>query len=186
VRIFVAVDIPESVRAAIGGLVERLRPACPEARWVRLAGVHVTLKFLGEVVLEKMASIQAALLAVNTPSPIEINFRNVGFFPNEHRPRVLWVGIEAAPALVKLAADIDAAMLPLGFPREERAFTPHLTLARFNHQRGVTKLQRALAAAGSLEFGHALATEFHLFESILKRGGAEYTRLATFPFTGSA
>ncbi len=185
-RVFVALDIPDAVRTAIGVFVARLRPACPGARWVHITGAHVTLRFIGEVASERIALIQRALSAVAAPASIEMNFHGVGFFPHERRPRVFWAGVEAVSALGDLARAVDEALAPPGFPREQHAFRPHLTLARFADSRGLEKLRTAIAAAGSLEFGRAVATEFHLYQSVLKPGGAEYTRLATFQFSGSA
>jgi 2'-5' RNA ligase len=184
-RLFVAIDIPEDVRAAIGALVAKLRPIHRNARWVRIEGVHVTLKFIGEAPSEKIAGIKSALASISSTAPIPINCCGIGFFPNERRPRVLWAGIASGPELSALAAAVDSALAPLGFPREERAFSPHLTLARFDAPGGLDPLRAAIESAGTLEFGRATATEFHLYQSVLKPGGAEYTRLATFSFTGS-
>jgi RNA 2',3'-cyclic 3'-phosphodiesterase len=183
-RLFVAIDTPEDVRTALSALVCRLRPTHRNARWVRIEGVHVTLKFIGEAPSEKIAEIKAGLASILSATPITINFRGLGFFPNNRRPRVVWAGVEAGLELAVLAAAVDAALAPLGFPREERAFSPHLTLARFDSPRGLDPLRAAIESAGPLEFGRATATEFHLYQSILKRGGAEYTRLATFSFAG--
>jgi RNA 2',3'-cyclic 3'-phosphodiesterase len=185
VRVFVALDIPDAVRAAIAAFVVQVRPACPGARWVRVAGAHVTLKFVGEVVPEKISSIRSALSAVAAPPSIAMSFHSVGFFPNDRRPRVFWAGVESDAALSDLARGVDDSLAPLGFPKEGRAFTPHLTLARLDDSRGLEKLRAAIVAAGPHEFGHAVATEFHLYQSMLKSGGAEYTRLATFLFSGS-
>jgi RNA 2',3'-cyclic 3'-phosphodiesterase len=185
VRLFVALDIPEDVRAAIGALVKQLREQFRDARWVRIEGVHITLKFIGEVPSEKMEVIEAALRTVPSPAPIKINFRGLGFFPNERRPRVLWAGIESSAALGALAAAVDASLEPLGITREQRAFSPHLTLARYESSKGLDWLREGIAAAGPLEFGSGVAKEFHLYQSVLKRGGAEYTRLATFYWAAS-
>ena len=179
-RLFVATDIPEDVRAAVAALVARLRPAGQSARWTRIEGLHVTLKFIGEVREEKVGAIVSALKSVTFAKPIALNFCGLGFFPNQHRPRVLWAGIEAGPELATLAAAVQAALTPLGIPREDRAFSPHLTLARFDSPRGLDRLQVMIDGAGPLEFGSAIAKDFHLYQSILKRGGAEYTRVATF------
>jgi RNA 2',3'-cyclic 3'-phosphodiesterase len=189
-RLFVAMDIPEDVRAAVAALVAPLRstniPAGskrsphPGARWARIEGLHVTLKFIGEIPEEKVAGIVSALKAVAFAKPIPLNFRGMGFFPNERRPRVLWVGIEPGQELAALAKAVETALIPVGITREERAFSPHLTLARFDSPRGLDRLHAAIEAAGSLEFGSAISKEFHLYQSVLKRGGAEYTRVATF------
>ncbi len=184
-RLFVAIDIPEDVRSAIGDLVARLRPACRNARWARIEGLHVTLKFIGETPPEKAAGIKIALASMPWRAPISMNFRSLGFFPNARRPRVLWAGVESGPELADLAAAVEATLHPLGFPREERAFSPHLTLARFDAPRGLDVLHAAIEKSGPLEFGAATAREFHLYQSVLKPGGAEYTRLATFSLTGT-
>jgi 2'-5' RNA ligase len=184
VRLFVALDIPEDVRQAIDALVAKLRGVCRNARWVRIEGAHITLKFIGEVPLEKAEDIKTALATVPLPAPIKMSFRGLGFFPSERRPRVLWAGIEASDELGALAAAVETALEPLGIAREQRAFSPHLTLARFDSPSELKRLHAGIAAAGPLEFGRTIAAEFYLYQSVLKRGGAEYTRLATFRFSG--
>jgi len=185
-RLFVAIDIPEEVRSAIGALASKLQIACRKARWTRIEGLHVTLKFIGETSAEKTEMIKAALAAIPARTPFSMNFRGLGFFPNERRPRVLWAGIEANSDLSSLAAAVETALEPLGIPHEERPFSPHLTLARFDTPRGLHALHAAIEKAGTVEFGSTTAKEFHLYQSVLKRGGAEYTRLATFPFAGTS
>ncbi len=184
-RLFVATDIPEDVRAAVAALIARLRPTCRDARWARIEGMHVTLKFIGEVPEGKVGAIISAVKGVTFAKPIALSFRRLGFFPNERRPRVLWAGIEADPELATLAAAVEAALIPTGVPREDRAFSPHLTLARFDSPKGLDRLHASIEATGPLEFGSTVAREFHLYQSILKRGGAEYTRVATFRCAGS-
>jgi RNA 2',3'-cyclic 3'-phosphodiesterase len=183
-RLFVALDIPEDVRRSLASLVAKLRRACQNARWVRIEGIHITLKFIGECSPEKTEAIKSALASVPARSPIPMHFRGMGFFPNERRPRVLWAGVEA-PELAMLASGIDASLVPLGIAREGRVFSPHLTLSRFDTPRALDALRSVIDEAGALEFGDTTAKEFHLYQSVLKRGGAEYTRLATFSFAGS-
>ncbi len=184
-RLFAAMDVPEDVRAAIAAAVAKLRGACRSAHWARAEGLHVTLKFIGEVAPEKAEGIESALAAVPFPAPIAIDFRGLGFFPNDRHPRVLWAGVKAGPALAALAAGVQTALEPLGIAGEARPFSPHLTLARFNSPRALGNLHAAIQAAGPLAFGGTVAKEFHLYQSVLKPGGAEYTRLATFAFSGS-
>jgi RNA 2',3'-cyclic 3'-phosphodiesterase len=194
VRVFVALDIPEDVRAALGTLVTRLRAAGqnilarPSARWARIEGIHVTLKFIGEIPPEKIEPVKAALARMPFSNSIAIKFRGVGFFPNERRPGVFWAGVEAGPELSELATAVEKSLEPLGIAKEQRTFSPHLTLARFEDRAGaistLNAIRDAISEAGPLEFGSAIAKEFHLYQSILKRGGAEYTRLATFHFAG--
>lgn len=185
-RLFVALDIPEEVRRAIRELIQKLEPACRGARWARTEGMHVTLKFIGEAPEEKAARIRGELSAVRSPSVVEINFRHVGFFPDARHPRVFWAGIEASPNLAEMAAEIEQRLPTLGIPREDRAFKPHLTLARFKSEDGLPRLREALEKMAPFEFGGMRSEDFHLYRSTLKPGGAEYTKLATFRFTGGA
>lgn len=185
-RLFVALDIPDEVRTTLAALAAKLRPASRDARWVRVEGLHVTLKFIGETSAEKVESIKAALAAIPPRSAFSIAFRGLGFFPNERRPRVLWAGVETGPELAALAAAVETSLEALGIAREGRAFSPHLTLARFDSPRGLEALHSAIEGAAPAEFGATTAKEFHLYQSVLKRGGAEYTRLATFSLAGRA
>ena len=181
-RLFVAIEIPSEIRFALAALVNELRPLAPAARWVRAENLHVTLKFLGETDEAQLAQVRAALVAIRSAQAVKLDFRGLGFFPNEKRPRVFWAGMEASPNVAPLAGGIDQAMQRLGFPKEERAFTPHLTLARFNPPGIPTKLQAAVEQNQSREFGSLTAAEFYLIESKLKPTGAEYTTLQSLPF----
>lgn len=180
-RLFVALDIPDETRAAVGKLIAQLAPLCGGARWVRVEGMHLTLKFIGEQPEERVARIEQELRAVRSPA-VQLRFAGTGFFPNARHPRVFWAGIAASPNLAQLAAAIERRLEPLGIAREQRAFKPHLTLARFRSTAGLPQLRDALENLGPPEFGSSIMTEFHLYRSQLQRGGAVYTRLATFPF----
>lgn len=186
-RVFVALDIPEEVRQALGELVARLEPATAGrgARWARVAGVHVTLKFIGEASPEKVESIKQELRAVKSPEAVDMRFRDLGFFPNARHPRVFWAGIEASPNLATLAAEIEERMARLGVPREDRPFRPHLTLARFKSEDGLAQLREALEKLPTKEFGTARTEELHLYQSTLKPGGAKYTKLQSFRFVAA-
>jgi RNA 2',3'-cyclic 3'-phosphodiesterase len=181
-RLFVALDLPDAVRRALSELIAQLKPRSRAARWVRSESMHVTLRFLGQTDAHKLGSIRAALATIRSPRPVDLHFRGIGFFPNERRPRVIWSGIEATPNLFELAAATEQALEPVGFARESRAFVPHPTLARLNSSQGVENLVAAADAVKSYDFGAAQETEFHLFESIVKRSGAEYKKLSTFSF----
>jgi len=183
VRVFVALDVPEAVRAALAELSARLNKICPSARWVHLEGVHITLKFIGEVPAENFDIIRQALGELPNFPPVKARFAGLGFFPSARRPRVFWAGIEANPTLAELASAIEMKLEPLGIAPEKRAFHPHLTLARFESPEGTQRLSAAVEALGEPEFGAATFTEFHLYQSVLKRSGAEYTRLVTYPFS---
>lgn len=181
-RLFVALDIPEAVRVALAKLRDRVKETCPSARWVRLEGVHITLKFIGEVPTEQVEGIRQALGNLPSFSPIEVRFAGLGFFPSARRPRVFWAGVEAGPQLAAMVASIEMKLDALGIDPEKRPFQPHLTLARFETPERTQTLSAAVQALGTLEFGTEMFREFHLYQSVLKRSGAEYTRLVTYPF----
>jgi len=189
-RLFVALDLPDDVRAALGGLIATLKPLCKSARWARPETMHLTLKFIGHAIdrpeNEKFGQLRAALAGVRSDAPVEMRFRGVGFFPNGRRPRVVWCGVEASPNLAPLAAEIEKAAEQIGISREERAFVPHLTLARIKAPEGVEALVRAANEFSSRDFGAARATEFHLYESMTKPSGSEHRKIETYSFVKAA
>ena len=126
------------------------------------------------------------LSAIHSPEPVHLEFRGLGFFPNEKRPRVFWAGMEASPNLKTLAADIDQAVHRLGFPLEERPFTPHLTLARFQPPGIPPKLLQAIQEKSAQASGSLRTGQIHLIESKLKPTGAEYTTVQSFRFATEA
>jgi RNA 2',3'-cyclic 3'-phosphodiesterase len=178
----VALDVPDAIREAIRELVARLKPLAKDARWVSVEGMHVTLKFIGQVDVEQLEPIVSALAGTYLNGPVEMRFRGLGFFPSERRPRVFWCGIDASPNLAELAAAIERSLQQLGIPMEKRAFYPHLTLARFDSPNRPGQLVQMSHEAESLDLGATREARFHLFESVLKRSGAEYTKLKSFAF----
>jgi RNA 2',3'-cyclic 3'-phosphodiesterase len=189
-RLFVALEIPGDVRTGVAALIARLKPLCRAARWARPEGMHVTLKFIGHEIAdadaEKLAAARAALATVKSGEPVDIQYRGIGFFPDARRPRVVWCGVHASANLARLAAGIESALAPLGIPAEARAFVPHLTLARFKTPEGIGMLAREIEEYAGAEFGGARETRFHLFESQLKPGGAEYRKIESFSFVKAA
>lgn len=181
-RLFVALEIPATVRENLANFIKQLRPLAPKLRWVRPENLHVTLKFIGELPAEKLAAIRTALASIRSAQAVTIDFRGLGFFPNEKHPRVFWAGMEASPNLKTLASDVEHVAEKLGIPRERRPFSPHLTLARFEPPRLPEKLRAPIQENATREFGSLAAKEFRLIESQLKPSGAEYTTLESFPF----
>lgn len=189
-RVFVALDIDDSIRTRLEKFMEGVRGFAPEARWVRPESMHVTLKFIGEKPAETAEEIKHALSAVRA-SAFEISFRGYGFFSTAKSARVFWIGIVAGPQLAALAKSVDETTASLGVPEEEHEFSPHLTLARRGsgapHLRKgdcssntFHRLQEKLAALLELDFGTMTAREFFLYQSQLMRGGARYTKIARF------
>jgi 2'-5' RNA ligase len=182
-RLFVALDIPGSIRAHMLEYMERARALAPEARWARPEGLHVTLKFIGEVNDAKVEPLKTALATVKAAS-FEVKFENMGFFPGAKSPRVFWIGVEGGASLSQLAAIVDDATHTLGIAREERAYNPHLTLARAGTGPGTQHQLRPLAVLSESEappqFGTMTAREFFLYQSQPQRGGSKYTKLQRF------
>jgi len=191
-RTFVALDIDDPIRERIARFLDGVRGFAPDVRWVQPESLHVTLKFIGERPDAAVEGIKQALGAIRAEAS-EITFRKYGFFPTAKSARVFWTGIEAGPALGLLAKAVDEATAALGIPQEDRAFSPHLTLARGGRgsgsprrqagdrqNRDFQKLQEKLAGLPSPEFGTMTAREFFLFQSQLGRGGARYTKIARF------
>jgi 2'-5' RNA ligase len=182
-RLFVALELPASVRAALGEIAARLRRAAgSNVRWTDPQGIHLTLKFIGEVPEARLETIRGGLSGIRAAGAVEAVFRGIGWFPNARRPRVLWAGVESDAALAALATDIEGALEPLGIARETREFRPHLTLARIKSDDGLDGLRREAELLGVPEFGRATYAEFDLMQSTLHPKGAVYTRIERFPF----
>ena len=185
-RLFIAIEIPEHIRTAFASLLRDFRPLAPQLKWVRPENLHVTLKFLGETDSTKLGPLQNALSAVRSAEPVNLDFRGLGFFPQEKRPRVFWAGMQASANLKTLAADIDQAVHNLAFPLEERPFAPHLTLARISLPILPPKLLQAINEKCGQSLGSLTTRQFHLIESKLKPAGAEYTTVQSFRFASEA
>jgi 2'-5' RNA ligase len=176
-RLFIALDIAAEIRARLTEYMERARLLAPEARWARVEGLHITLKFIGHVDDAAMGKIKAALAPIKAV-PFEVKFTGVGFFPNPNAARVFWAGVDGGDHLAPLASTIDAALEKLGFPSETKPYHPHLTLARTSSRplRGL----RPLLADPPPRFGTMTAREFFLYQSQPQRGGSKYTKLERF------
>jgi len=184
VRTFIANELSEDLREALGLLQDQLRSQMPRGsvRWVRPEGIHLTLKFLGDTPVEQVDRVKAALVEAATEAgPFRITVRGLGCFPNTRRPRVIWVGLEEPTgALQRLRDAVEAHVAPVGFPTERRGFSPHLTLGRV--QRGASSSevreigQRVAASATGLVGEMAVSTVAYI-KSDLRPSGAVYTTL---------
>lgn len=180
-RLFVALDLEPSILSSLQELMNQLKSTGADVRWVRPEAMHLTLKFIGEVAEEMRPRIEAALQQVPSAEPARLNFRGLGYFPNPRQPHVFWVGVEASANLAPLAAEIEAALEPLGIRREMRDYKPHLTLGRFKGPKGLSRLQEKIRSLPTTEFGEQQAQAFFLYQSRLSPKRAQYTKLAEFP-----
>jgi 2'-5' RNA ligase len=193
-RIFIGIDLAPEVRARIERFLEGVESFAPDARWMRPESLHITLKFIGEQTPEQVEAITERLRQVES-SLFEIHFTGYGFFPTAKAPRVFWIGTHAGPQLAELAVTIDIATAELGVPREDRPYSPHLTLARGGRSGSPKRLkgdvpnntfatlERRIAAMGELDFGTMTVQEFILYHSKLSPGGSKYTKLERFPLS---
>ena len=179
-RAFIAIALPDEIHRELAREQAAFRAACPDARWTRAEGIHLTLKFLGEIREPQVKQVTAALTSLGNFNRFEVEVKGFGCFPDARRPRVFWAGVAAPPDLARLAAGVEDAMASLGFEREQRNYNPHLTLARFNNPRPKPRLQDAIALQAGVSLGQFEVSEFFLFESRLSPGGAEYRKVARF------
>lgn len=184
VRSFIAILLSDDVRAAVAAEIARLRRLGPRVSWVSPPNLHLTLKFLGELPADALAEVGEGLAeAVAGAAPFSLHFGGLGAFPDLTRPRVLWVGVdEGSPAAQALQARVDAALTRRGFPKEERPFSPHLTIGRVRDPRRLVELLQAMTRDARLEFGQFEVRGLSLMRSDLSPAGARYTELAAFPF----
>jgi 2'-5' RNA ligase len=191
-RLFIALDITDAIRARITRFIEGVAGFAPDARWAKPESLHVTLKFIGEQPDEALDNIKQAISLIRAATP-EINFRGYGFFPTPKSARVFWIGMESGPQLAALAAAVDDKLSALGIPKETRAFSPHLTLARGPGGSGSPRrnktdrpnrifqhMQEKLSALPVPEFGTMSPHDFFLYQSQLSPKGSKYTKLAKF------
>ncbi len=187
IRSFIAINLTDATQDALTKVSQRLRRRAPydSVRWSRISGVHLTLKFLGDVAPSDLPDIKSVLAEVGTRhTRFHFTIGGVGCFPNVRRPRVVWVGLEEETgALAALQRDVEQSLVPLGFEPEKRAFHPHLTLGRTRRNVRSADLRRLgelIATAGVGELGQVYVRAFHLMRSDLRPSGAVYTALASF------
>jgi 2'-5' RNA ligase len=180
-RLFTGLDLPAAVVRNLEELLRRLKPSA-RINWSPPANLHVTTKFIGEWPEARLSELKNALAGIPSREALEVAIRGVGFYPNPHAPKIFWCGIQAA-GLDQLARETDDATAALGVARENRAYSPHLTLARIKDRIEMQPLREAIASLESVEFGGFTARSFYLYQSTLKPTGSVYTKFAEFPLT---
>lgn len=185
VRAFIAVALPEGVKLFLKELLAQLRSFGGNVRWTRPEGIHLTLKFLGNVDRSRLPELQKEISRALLPhAAMRLRLAGMGAFPGLNRPRVIWVGInDPQEGLPPAVADLERALERLGFESEKRRFSPHLTLGRVKAGRLGPDLLDAIRqkidlSGPSFDADHAI-----LFQSILKPSGAEYHPLSRFDFS---
>ncbi len=186
IRCFFCIDLPQELKQKINDFIVGLRRIYPEIKWVRYQGLHITLKFIGEIKQTKVErlikSADSVLKSVLLEDFLHLSIKGVGSFPDWSRPRVLWLGVEGdLDGLNILWRAVQKASKAEGFPVDKKPFTPHLTIARLRPPFRIdSKLRETLHQHSESVFGDFFVKEVILNRSILKPSGAEYTPIKIF------
>jgi len=189
-RLFTGIAIGAEVLDALEQAMRELRPLAP-LHWSPMENLHITSKFIGEWPDQRLGELKAALQGIRAPAAFPVTIARFGYLPNPHNPRMLFAGVLAGEELGDLARQIEDALVPLGLARDERAYTPHVTLARIGAHIGknsIRAVREHIANMKNLDFGTFQAAEFHLYQSTPRAGGSGsiYKALATFPLGSQA
>ena len=187
IRTFIAIDLPLSLQESLDKQTARLRQTLGDnvIRWVSPHNMHLTLKFLGKVPAAHLDFLKQMLTQAADSTPqFDLQIGGIGSFPSSKRPRVLWVGIHAPTSLASLQRMIEEGANRLGFEKEERAFSPHLTVGRIRQGIDVKEIQKISNAISTIQLGKigtARVDSVHLYQSDLNSAGSVYTKLFSTP-----
>jgi RNA 2',3'-cyclic 3'-phosphodiesterase len=185
IRAFIAIDLTPEIIKRLEQVSKQLKTRLDgvPVRWVPVDNIHLTLKFLGDVSVANVEMLQKILLAeINGHHAFEISVGGLGAFPSARRARVVWVGVEAPAELAAVQSGVDGAMDRLGYAREDRPFSPHLTLGRVSRNAAAQDERLIYEAIEAIKLGFlgvARVQGVHLYKSDLHPNGAVYTRLFT-------
>lgn len=179
IRAFIAAGISEEVRSRVGELQTRLRETGAEVKWARPAAMHLTLRFLGDIHEDQIVPADEAMAkAAAEFVPVKVEVKGFGMFPNERRPRVIWIGLaEGGPELMAIFRKLESGLLTAGFAPADKPFSPHLTLGRVRTPRNLDLVKKVLAKEAAESFGQYEVDRITLFQSELRPEGAKYTAL---------
>ena len=182
VRAFVAILLNEEVRKCVAEEIADLRPMARSVSWVAPENLHLTLKFLGERTSEEVhLAAQALAEATSGAAPFTLSFHGLGAFPGLARPRVFWVGVAAGAEDARmLQSRVEAALAQRTFAREERQFSPHLTIGRARMPSSLSGLREAITRGAGKEFGDLRVISISLMRSDLSSACARYSELKAF------
>lgn len=180
-RCFIAIDLPKEVIKQIAFVIDIVKPLSREVRWIPYENIHLTLKFLGDVKELLVTEIEKRISNIcRLHKSFSITVKGAGAFPNEKKPYVLWIGVDKSDGLLSLYLDIDSAMSEIGFEKEVRKFSPHLTIGRVKDNKNIPEVIKGLNAFKDKLFGVADVTEVHLMKSVLHPSGAQYSKISSF------
>lgn len=181
IRAFIAVTLASAIGEEIAKIQAALKNAQGDIRWTRIEGMHLTLKFLGDIAQAQVEPILTALrTALRNQLSLSVHAHGLGVFPHLKRPKVLWAGL-GGEGLIRLQEKVESALVALDFPREERSFTPHLTLGRVRSFRGWEQVLAVVRQHEHTQFGESIVDRVTLYQSTLRPDGAVYSPLGTVP-----
>jgi len=181
-RTFIAIELEDKLKEQLCLFIQELMSVSQNIKWVKKQGMHLTLKFLGDIDQAKTRGIQSSLdKTAKETEAFSLQIKGTGAFPpGKRNPRVLWVGVTESTPLHKLQAEIESGCERLGFPRERRAFHPHLTLGRLKESSDLGGVLSLLEKNREVPFGEMTVRKITFFQSLLKPTGAEYRVLSEF------
>ncbi|HEX6649955.1 MAG TPA: RNA 2',3'-cyclic phosphodiesterase [Pyrinomonadaceae bacterium] len=180
-RVFCAVELPDAVRVRLQKHITGLREGVPDvpASWTRVENIHLTVKFFGNVAVDQIPKIsEATSRAVKDFDSFQIEIGGIGVFPKLSRAQVLWIGVsDLSGKLLELQRRLENEFAKAGFPKEDRAYKPHLTIARIRKPEGARRLADAHLNM-SFEPAELIVNELILFRSELSSKGSKYTAIS--------
>jgi RNA 2',3'-cyclic 3'-phosphodiesterase len=178
-RLFIAIEIPGEIKQKMADVQRRLRDTDVDVGWTRPEGIHLTLKFLGEITESKVPDIMGTLArALGGTGGFRLEIERVGTFPSPKNARVVWVGVSGdGERLINLQTAVEDAMAELGMERDDRPFTPHLTLGRIKYLRSKEKWLNILDEIKNIKLAGFDVTAVALMKSELRRTGAVYSEM---------
>ena len=186
-RLFVAIEIPPAIREAIAGSLALFKGDKSTVKWERTEKLHVTLRFIGDTVDENIPQVIDALqrAAAHVGGPYPVRYSSSGFFPNRHRPRILWVGMDDPGRMTTSLHDrIEIELRSLGLDEDDKKFHPHVTVGRIRHESPPSRLLGAFEKL-TLHTDQVIVDQFVLMKSELSSDGSQYSVVERFPFGGN-
>jgi RNA 2',3'-cyclic 3'-phosphodiesterase len=178
-RLFTAIDLPAAAQLRLERLLSILRPEAP-IKWSPLDNLHITTKFIGEWPEHRLNEIHDALSQLAPCEPFEMSLRDLGWYPNERAPRVLWLGVHAGRDLTALVEQIETRLEAIGVAREDRPFSPHLTLARIKNPAPLQALRQKIERLQPADLGQFRVAHFTLFRSDPGSNASVYRKLRDY------
>ncbi len=183
IRTFIAIELKKEIKDKLIEAQHLFQDVYGKFNWIKPEQMHLTVRFLGSIPENKIEQIHSAMVSASRGiSPFELEFSNLGCFPNPSFPRVLWIGVEQSPSLKLLHKQLEEELIKLDFEPETREFTPHLTIARIKSRIDTEKFKQILKSHENFPAGKQRIERWAIFSSQLKPTGSIYTKLREVSF----